>query len=500
MSGNEKAKPEMKNLDRLKISLIIGYAVIVVLAVLMVSLLAVRKTDTVLKNQVSAIVSSLNGQMKLNVNSYLSRMETTGALAFAIEEAYTYDASDTENDEYTALTTEKAISDKLYNLCIMENFVDYGIIYRNNYTVGKVSNGTVTMLGDQMFTALNQLVSRTRTNDGWSAGFQDNFQRIYYVKQIHENALLVISVYATELESVFDNPEIQNGMNIRLVNQNDEVIYSSEREEVGQKLIPEIMQRIEGQTSATVIDDEYVISVNSCGDNWKVICSIPTSIILSEKNQMQMYIYMIAAVAALLAIAMGAVLSVKLSEPVTDIVTHLDLKAHIDQLTGILNKLSFEEYTAEQLSYSVPEERHALILIDIDNFKGVNDTLGHAYGDKVLSSVGALMRTVFPNEDYLGRIGGDEFAVFVNSLPEDEQISYAEYVTSHCEQLCEGFRNHYTGEDGKYKISASIGVSFFPQNGKTFSELYAKADKALYASKHQGKDTYTVFDPTLEQT
>lgn len=499
MTKKKDVKPDIKNVRWLKVSLIAGYAVIVIIAVVFVSILAVKKTDTVLKNKVSSMVSSLNVQMKLNFNSYLSRMETIGTLAFAAEEAYTYDATDPTNDEYEALNTEKIISDKLYSLCIMENFVDYGIVYRNNHTVGKISNGTVTLFGDRLFEDLSLIVSRQRTKDGWSAGYQDNFKRIYYVKQIHENALLVISFYATELESVFDNPETLNGMKIYLTNQDYHIIYSSETGEVGQPLQDYLLERIQAQSSATVIDNQYVVSVNSCGDEWYVISSVPTKIILSEKNEMQLYIYMIALFAAVLAIGMGAVLSVKLAEPVTDIVSSLDTKAHIDQLTGILNKLSFEEYTANRLSNSLTIENHALILIDVDNFKGVNDTLGHAYGDKVLADIGTLMRNTFPKADYLGRIGGDEFAVFINSLPTEINVNYQGYVRIKCEELCEGFRNHYTGDDGNYKISASLGVAFFPDHGSTFLELYAQADKALYFSKHQGKDTYTFFSQELPE-
>ncbi len=498
MAASEKQKPDMQNVSRLKISLIVGYAVIVIVAVIFVSILAVRKTDSVLKHKVSAMVSSLDVQMSMNMTSYLSRMETIGTLAFASEETYLYDATDSNNDEYTALNTEKEISDKLYALCIMENFVDYGIIYRNNHTVGKISNGTVDLLGDRMFEELSKVVSRQRTKDGWAAGFEENFSRIYYVKQIHENALLVISFYATELESVFDNPETISGLKVLLTNKNQDIIYSSESGEVGQPLPEEFLQRVRNQNSATVIDDQYVVSVNPCGDEWSVICAVPTEIILSEKNEMQIYIYLIALFAAVLAVIMGAVLSVKLSEPVADIVTNLDTKAHIDQLTGILNKLSFEEYTAGRLANSLTIENHALILIDVDNFKGVNDTLGHAYGDKVLAEIGALMRRTFPNADYLGRVGGDEFAVFVNSMPPTEiAVNYQGYVRIKCEELCEGFRNHYTGDDGKYKISASLGVAFFPDHGASFSELYSNADTALYFSKHKGKDTFTFFSPEL---
>ncbi len=494
MIYQEKSTSSTTNIKRLKMSMIIGYTLIVIAAIIFVSIIAVKKTDSVLKDKVNSMVSSLNVQMKLNMDSYLSRMETIGTLAFASEEAYTYDATDENNDEYEALNTEKIISDKLYSLCIMENFVDYGIVYRNNHTVGKISNGTINLFGENLFSDLNSMITRKRTSDGWSAGYNDDFRRIYYVKKIHENAVLVISFYITELENVFDNPETLSDMSIRLINRDFNIIYSSVNDEVGKTLPSDIMKRISGHTSATFMDNKYLITINSCEEEWFVICSIPTKIILKEKNEMQYYIYMAAFVAALLSILLSIQLSVKLTEPVRNVVSQLDTKAHIDQLTGILNKISFQEFTDNRLKNSLSIEPHALILIDLDNFKGINDTLGHAYGDKVLAKVGAIMRASFSSEDFLGRIGGDEFCILINTLPENN-TSYEDFVSSKCEKLCTAFRNNYTGKDGKYKVSASIGVSLFSQHGTTFDELYAASDKALYKSKQKGKDRYTFFNP-----
>lgn len=477
--------------------MIVGYAVIVVSAIVAVSVIAVRKTDSVLKNKVSSMASSLNVQMKLNMDSYLSRMETIGTLAFASEEAYTFDASDENNDEFDAINTEKIISDKLYSLCIMENFVDYGIVYSNNHTVGKISNGTVNLFGDNLFSDLSSMITRKRTSDGWSAGYGDDFRRIYYAKKIHDNAILVISFYATELESVFDNPETMSSMDIRLTNQNYDIIYSSVRDEVGKTLPDDILRRISERTSATFMDNDYLITINSCSDDWFVICSVPTKIILREKNEMRYYIYMASFVAGLLAVLLAVQFSLRVTQPVENVVSTLDTKAHIDQLTGILNKISFEEFTENRLKNSLPIEPHALILVDLDNFKGINDTLGHATGDEVLSNVGAILRATFSSEDFLGRIGGDEFCVLVNKIPDLRKVKYGDFVAEKCEELCTAFRSNYTGEDGKYKVSASIGVAV-SEYGDTFEKLYSMADTALYKSKHRGKDTYTFAEKETE--
>ena len=498
MANSKSVSSGDQRIRWLKPAMIISYALVIVLSLTIVSLLAVKKTDRVLKNKVSNMATSLNVQMKLNLNSYLSRMETIATLAFGEQEAYTYDSTDPNKDEYEAIATEKVISDKLYSLCIMENFVDYGIVYRDNRAVGKLSNGTKNLFGDKIFEDLSAMATRQHSNDGWATGYNNDFTRIYYVKMIHENALLVISFYGSELEAVFDNPEAVSGMDVRLTDDQFNIIYSSVRNEVGSTLPESIASRVKDKNAVTVMDDEYLITVNSSGERWYVICSIPTSIILSEKNDMQLYIYIVALVAALLSVIIGTVLSFKLTAPVKNVVTTLDSKAKNDLLTGILNKRSFEEYTENCVTSSLPTEHHALILLDLDNFKGVNDTLGHAYGDQVLTNVGAILRSIFTPNDYIGRIGGDEFCVCLNTPPMDDE-NYKNLVIRKCNELCEAFRNNYTGDDGSYKISGSIGIAMFPECGTTFKELYAASDKALYASKKRGKDTYTFYSDIVKK-
>ncbi|MCR5718641.1 MAG: sensor domain-containing diguanylate cyclase [Oscillospiraceae bacterium] len=486
----KKEQLSLKTINQLKYSVIIGYAVIITSAILLVATLAMRSSERALKTKVSSLVSSLNVQMKLNLDGYLDRMETIAALAFATEDTYKYDATSPDNDEYDALAREKNISDNLFGLCIMDNFLDYGIVYRNQRAVGKISNGTKLEFGETMYEDLESMISNSRTRDGWAAGYHGNYNRIYYVKRIHENALMVISFYTDELKNVFDNPETMNDMTIRLLDRNYNILYSSKEEEIGEEMPADLTGRIQQVNNATVLDDDYLVTVNTCGDDWYVVCSIPTDIIMQEQHQTTALIRIAAAIAALLALLIGMIFAVNLTKPVERYISLLDIKAHNDQLTGILNKVSFEELSKKRIQNEIPTVPHALIVLDVDNFKGVNDTLGHAYGDEVLSGIGSTLRAVFSTEDYLGRIGGDEFCVLVNTDP-PENMAYTDYIRSKCDMLCEAFHKFYTGDDGNYKISASIGCSFFVKDGSSFDTLYHAADGALYASKHRGKDTYT---------
>ncbi len=497
MSKRRKNRQSLKNIGIIQLSMILGYAFIVIASIAIVSQLAVKKTDEVLKNKVISLTSSLNVQMKLNMESYLSRMETTATLAFGQKEAYTYDAADPDNDEFEALNTEKIITEKLFSLCIMENFVDYGIVYSNNRTVGKISNATSTTFGDRIFPELESMITNERTNDGWFTGYGGDFRRIYYVKRVHENAVLVISFYANELNEVFDNPETLKDMQIRLVNKDYDIIFSKQNSEIGSQLHKGIKDRIIGQSSASVMDNEYLVSVNSCGDDWYVVCSIPTSIILNEKNEVTRYIYMTAFAAAVIAAIIGMYLSHIITKPVKKMVTMLDDKAKIDLLTGILNKLTFEEYAGNCIERSAESEQKALLIIDLDNFKGINDNYGHAMGDKVLEDLGEVMRGVFSDDDYLGRIGGDEFAVLINSTFDSEE-KLKEHITRKCTELSESFKRSFDEFDNGMRTTVSIGAALSPADGKSFAELYAACDKALYKSKKTGRDRFSFYDAQME--
>ena len=487
--GGNKGHDEIR---KFKFSMIAYYAVIIIGITLFMSVSSIKKSDDVLKSKVGELTTSLNVQMQMNMDSYLSRIETLSTLIFAEKEAYTYDATDESVDEYDALNIENMISDKLYSICLMENFVDFSVIYSDNHVVGKLSNNTKDLFGEQLYEDLSAVINRERTQDGWMAGYSGNYNRIYYVKRINDNAVLAVSFYAAELESVFEHPGGIADVTIRLVEDNNVMLYSSEDGETGTELGNDISSRISGLESSTFIDDEYLITVNSCGDNWKVICSVPTQIVLKEQNSIQLFTLSIGVAAAIVAILLSMMLSFGISSSVDKTFTVLNIKAQVDQLTGIYNKRTFETKVDTLLKHAEPEAYFAMVLFDIDDFKSVNDTYGHASGDKVLANVGELLRKTFRSDDVLGRLGGDEFSVFMPIKVDMSEEEHLNLINRKCTELCTAFNTHDFGID--MKISISAGVAVYPQNGNSFNDLYKIADSALYASKKRGKNMYTIYE------
>ena len=489
-----RQKESAEDMRKLKFSMIAYYAFIIIGITVFISLSTINMTDDVLKSKVSELTTDLNVQMQMNMNSYLSRVETMATLIFAEKEAYTYDATDERIEQYDALRIETSISDRLSSLCLMENFVDFSIIYRNNHVVGKLSNNTKDLFADRLYEDLAAIINRERTHDGWLAGYSGNYNRIYYVKRVNDNAVLLTSFYTTELESVFEHPGGLADMTVELIDENDVAIYSSIDGMTGLPIDGDIGRRVSGYDSATLLDDDYLLSVNPCGDNWRVVSSIPTKIILKEKNAIEVYILAIGAIAAIIAIVLSMILSFGVSSSVDKTFTTLNTQAHMDQLTGVLNKRAFEVRVDGLLKGAPKDAHYAMMLIDIDNFKSVNDTYGHAFGDKVLAGVGEIMRKTFRSEDSLGRIGGDEFCVFMSIAGEMSDEERLALIHRKCGELCENLRRHYSAGDGEYVGSASVGVSVYPANGGSFSELYRMADRALYSTKGSGKDNYSIWE------
>lgn len=157
-------------------------------------------------------------------------------------------------------------------------------------------------------------------------------------------------------------------------------------------------------------------------------------------------------------------------------------EAQMDALTGVYNKKSTEVQMTQWLADNSRYGCQAFLMMDIDKFKEINDQHGHVIGDLVLQMVGQVLRQHFREGDIIGRIGGDEFAVLMKNVSAPEHARYK------AEALCALIRSLHVEACPELHLTASIGISFGPECGSTFLELYQNADRALYMMKQCGRD------------
>lgn len=160
-------------------------------------------------------------------------------------------------------------------------------------------------------------------------------------------------------------------------------------------------------------------------------------------------------------------------------------KMQRDSLSGLYNKAATQELARRLLAMS-PEQPFAFFILDIDNFKMVNDTCGHAVGDKVIADFAEKIQGQFREGDVVGRIGGDEFVVFI-------PIPSLNWVELKVKNLSHILQYEFTDGEKSCHISASIGVAVSPDAGTNFETLYQNADIALYQTKKKGKNSYTFY-------
>jgi diguanylate cyclase len=168
---------------------------------------------------------------------------------------------------------------------------------------------------------------------------------------------------------------------------------------------------------------------------------------------------------------------------------HLDYMAHHDPLTKLPNRVLFLDRLIQAINTAHRNKRQfAVMFIDLDKFKEINDTLGHHVGDEVLKEAALRMQSVIRKEDTISRLGGDEFTIILQDLRHEEQYPVV------ARKLLELFQRPFTVENHQFALTCSIGISIYPKHGEQAEELLEHADAAMYQVKKRGGNQYQLFN------
>ncbi len=170
-------------------------------------------------------------------------------------------------------------------------------------------------------------------------------------------------------------------------------------------------------------------------------------------------------------------------------ITHL---AHYDALTNLPNRTLFHEKLKQELARITADEQLAVLYIDIDEFKSVNDTLGHLIGDELLKSVAASLSQCVATTDFVARLGGDEFAIVQTAVKASAD------VTELVARVFDAIREPYECLGHQVTTDASIGIALAPQHGVDLDQILKNADLAMYAAKSAGRRTYRFFEQEMD--
>ena len=170
-------------------------------------------------------------------------------------------------------------------------------------------------------------------------------------------------------------------------------------------------------------------------------------------------------------------------------ITHL---AHYDALTDLPNRALFHERLKRELSHAAPDRQLAVLYIDIDEFKSVNNSLGHMIGDELLKSVASSLAACARKTDFVARLGGDEFAIVQTGVEDTDD------VMTLVSRIFEAIRSPYQCFGHQVTTDASVGIALAPRDGSDIDQILKNADLAMYAAKAAGRRTYRFFETDME--
>lgn len=169
-------------------------------------------------------------------------------------------------------------------------------------------------------------------------------------------------------------------------------------------------------------------------------------------------------------------------------IEQLEHESKTDSMTGAYNKMATKQIVEEYIRNN-PLSSHMLLLIDVDDFKKVNDTYGHQCGDEVLINVINNLRKTYVSGEVIGRVGGDEFVVFIGDVRDKE------HLIAKAQELHELLHRAYVRGTQVIPVSASVGIAIYPENGDCYEELLYSADSALYEVKATKKGNFAICKP-----
>lgn len=325
-----------------------------------------------MQRKVGSLTTAINDQIRLSVNSHLDNIEDISSLIFADPLLYEYDDTDASIDDYEKIQTRSTIESSLITNSLMNNFGDFCIVYSNDQTVGKLASSTKSLLGsDSLYQTLEGFITRDTTNDGWTTGVDDYYARLFYVKRINDNAILLAAIYTADLDALMETSDQMSDMTIRIVASDNRIIYSTDDSEVGgTPLDTTISDKVSSSTRSTFIRGGQLVTVNTCGDDWKIVSTVPTSTILAEVYEIRNFTAIIAVVGVIIVIIAGLLFSDSITRPIRRIVSVMQ-KAEQGDLTVSANFRSFGELEVLASTFNDMMANICTLLMEVEQLQGM---------------------------------------------------------------------------------------------------------------------------------
>ena len=306
-------KLKLMKSGNLRRKLLISYICITFISVSLVSMLTYINTEKILTNKIIKFSENINSQTKLNINQYLTGIENSVAIAFSDTNIMNFNPYSANLIDSDYLKNKERVESYLKSLSMLNKCTDFALVYDDGSIIGQTSDITLKLLNkDTIYSDFDSRLKGSEKKSVWFTGIKDNFNKIFYIKRLKENAILMVSVNNSGLDEIFGKLQNVNNTMYSLVDSQNKIIYSSDNEYTGTSVKINDESEVEGQ----IEDKNNLVLYTTCNNGWKLVSSISNKYVLEDITKTAIYTLVIGIFCILLALVIGNIISKKISMPI----------------------------------------------------------------------------------------------------------------------------------------------------------------------------------------
>lgn len=421
--------------------------------------------------QNSALISSSNLQTKSNITSYMNKLEDISKSLFSNSDYVKYDASAAVRDAYQDIIMQEKLTDFFTSQSLLDNYSDFGIIYKNNYSVGIISEGTLKYLGDDPYDKVEKnLKSEVKK---WYTENNDKNNKCFYFRRVNKNAVMVASFYITEFKHLFPDFTQMENENIIVTDDSYNIIYSADGR-TG-KLDDRYINMLSNNDNCTVTDNKSIVSASTDDNGWHYFTTLDLSNqINGYKNAMIICVGIFVCALIVYSVVFALVMSIR--KPIRNRNVYQRPES-VDKLTGLCNAETVENQIAEKIEKCITGSTILLGLVSISNYGLIKGNYGKEGSDETLIKTAEKLKALYGEKNIVGKTGENEFVIFADFTEYDLFKAYDNLKANLV--VLENTLKECELDNGRGMLKYAIGASVYPMSSNDYDELYDCAKTAL---------------------
>jgi methyl-accepting chemotaxis protein len=321
----------------LKAKLMASYIIMAFISIALIASLTYFNNRSTLTNKVGELSKSNSAQTQLTIDNYLNEIQNATSLIFANDNILVFNPLEKGGDQFQKEQVSKGIDEYLLSISLMQNFTDFALVYEDGTTIGKTSE-TIKNSYDMksLYKDLKEQVKNNKNKASWFTGKDGNYNKLYYAKQLNDKSMILTSIYTSELNDTLGKINDSNGIVLSLIDKEDTIIYSTDKNKIGSKIADNIKKEIDidGMSSKIFEASNNLITLNTCSNGWRLIDETPKGYILREIQTSGIVTIVMAIVCIVISGIFGLVCAKRISNPINDLAIKMK-KAEDGDLTVI---------------------------------------------------------------------------------------------------------------------------------------------------------------------